>query len=299
MTRRQGVFTPCTPLLHCSNAHKLTPCSRRLSDRPVHHLPRSARDGLRRPKLLSPSSVALSATISLFFSFVESPLFSVRLISSVSPSALPPSRLHSSYGSANPTSLPSIAPHYPTLAVPPQWLWQRPRQQQAEAPLSSTRLAFSYSPAFITDTARPFAKWELTDMIQLPKEEMKKAGGSGLPVPGSEETMSETVERMVSMSYRSLETSTYPLAPFAATAIVIRWRKGPSGRMILCVGLVRHYSICTVSTTYLLPPTLTLLITCYSSQQLYSARNPPSPPHTLLVFFTRPSSSYTNDEDVL
>lgn len=57
------------------------------------------------------------------------------------------------------------------------------------------RITRIYDPAFIADTDRPFAKWELADMVQLPKEEMERAGGSGVPVPGSEETVAETMDK--------------------------------------------------------------------------------------------------------
>lgn len=165
----------------------------------------------RRLKLFSLSSLALSFTISPFFFLVESSLpFSVRLILvgiTLGASSIP-TALVAWVGKSYVTAIHRMPPPPPSPSAGSEVV----KEAEAEAAAGGSLLELTtlnmflqpritriYDPAFIADTDRPFAKWELADMVQLPQDEMvqlpQEEMQKAVPEPGSEETVAETMDR--------------------------------------------------------------------------------------------------------
>ncbi|KAI0295196.1 hypothetical protein BC826DRAFT_878954, partial [Russula brevipes] len=156
----------------------------------------------RRLKIFSLSSLALASSLSPFIFIVESSLPSTAraalaataLATSGVSTALvawcgrPYTTAHSHSHSHNENAPAGIELTTLTLALAPR----------------RTRV---YDPAFLCDTTRAFARWELALRVQLPPEEEEgapaaaaaavaapAAGGGGGVRPGAEETVAETLD---------------------------------------------------------------------------------------------------------
>ncbi|VDC02665.1 unnamed protein product [Peniophora sp. CBMAI 1063] len=78
-----------------------------------------------------------------------------------------------------------------------------------------------YDPVFLADTRRPFAKWELAVIVQLPEAEAREV------VPGMEETVAETFDKDGKVMGRW----------------IVKWGEKGEG---ICRGqgwIVRHYNV--------------------------------------------------------
>ncbi|KAF7323319.1 hypothetical protein HMN09_00112700 [Mycena chlorophos] len=86
------------------------------------------------------------------------------------------------------------------------------------------RITKIYDPAFTTRCSRPFAKWELLELVLLPSE---MRSGSAAPTPGSEETVAETFDAKGNVVGRW----------------IVRWGEGGEGN---CRGegqIIRYFNV--------------------------------------------------------
>ncbi|KAI9507986.1 hypothetical protein F5148DRAFT_1284519 [Russula earlei] len=163
----------------------------------------------RRLKIFSLSSLALACSLSPFIFIVESSLPSTAplvawcgrpYVTTLRRLATAPS---SSTGTGTGTGTPSLTSASSTTSdadVPgqEQATHSHSHSHNENAPagieLTTLTLALSpratriYDPAFLGDTMRAFARWELAPRVQLPPED---AGGVR---PGTEETVAETLD---------------------------------------------------------------------------------------------------------
>ncbi|KAI0315170.1 hypothetical protein OF83DRAFT_1018551, partial [Amylostereum chailletii] len=78
-----------------------------------------------------------------------------------------------------------------------------------------------YDPVFLTDTSRPFARWQLADVVQLPREEISNAQ------PGSRETVAETLDKNGNVLGRW----------------IVKWGENGEGRCTADGFVVKHFNV--------------------------------------------------------
>ncbi|KAI9465257.1 hypothetical protein BJY52DRAFT_1202399 [Lactarius psammicola] len=158
----------------------------------------------RRLKIFSLSSLALAGSLSPFIFIVESSLPSTARVA-LAATALATSGVSTALvawcGKPYVTTLRRLSSTTPTptpIAVASQQQQHTTHSHNENAPagieLTTLTLALTpratrvYDPAFLGDTTRAFARWELARSVQLPPED-----AAGVR-PGEEETVAETLD---------------------------------------------------------------------------------------------------------
>lgn len=154
----------------------------------------------RRLKIFSLSSLALAGSLSPFIFIIESSLPSTARVA-LAATALATSGVSTALvawcGKPYVTTLRRLSSIPPTTAFDSQQQHTaHSHNENAPAGIELTTLTLAltpratrvYDPAFLGDTTRPFARWELARSVQLPPED-----AAGVR-PGEEETVAETLD---------------------------------------------------------------------------------------------------------
>jgi hypothetical protein len=156
----------------------------------------------RRLKIFSLSSLALAGSLSPFIFIVESSLPSTARVA-LAATALATSGVSTALvawcGKPYVTTLRRLSTTTPTPLAPASSSQQHTthsHNENAPAGIELTTLTLAltpratrvYDPAFLGDTTRPFARWELARSVLLPPEDAAAVR------PGEEETVAETLD---------------------------------------------------------------------------------------------------------